>query len=144
MAGLEKHLVIRKSQIPGAGKGLFTRVQIARGERIAEYKGRIQRWVEVKHEDGHNGYLMRISRQYVINGLNYKKAFARYANDARGIAKIKGLHNNAEFVTDGKRCFLEAKRTIQKQEEILAGYGNEYWALIRKINRLSKKNDFGV
>lgn len=139
MALLEKFLVIKKSTIPGAGKGLFTRKDIAKGERIAEYKGRIQPWKDVKHEDGYNGYLMKIDRQTVINGLNYKKSFARYANDAKGIAKIKGVHNNAEFVTEGKRCFLEAKRNISRQEEILAAYGNEYWILIRKINRLAKK-----
>lgn len=139
MAWMEESLVVKKSQICGAGKGLFTRIAIAKGERIAEYKGRIQRWVDVKHEDGHNGYLMRINRQQVINGLKYKKTFARYANDARGIAKIKGLRNNAEFLTDGKRCFLEAKQIILKGEEILAGYGKEYWVLIRKINREAKK-----
>ena len=82
---------------------------------------------------------MRINRQQVINGLNYKKTFARYANDARGIGKIKGLHNNAEFLTDGKRCFLEAKKNISKGEEIFASYGKEYWVLIRKINHEVKK-----
>ncbi|PZR40256.1 MAG: SET domain-containing protein-lysine N-methyltransferase [Azospira oryzae] len=139
MAWLEKQLVVKKSQIPGSGKGLYTRADIAKGACICEYKGRIQPWKDVKHEDGYNGYLMRINRQQVINGLNYKKTFARYANDASGIAKIKGLRNNAVFITDGKRCFLEAKRTILKNEEILAGYGKEYWILIRKIRREAKK-----
>ncbi len=139
MAWLEKQLVVKRSQIPGSGKGLYTRADIPRGTRITEYKGRIQLWKDVKHEDGHNGYLMRINRQQVINGLNYKKTLARYANDAVGIAKIKGLRNNAEFITDGKRCFLEAKRAIGKGEEIFAGYGKEYWTLIRKIRREAKK-----
>lgn len=139
MAWLEKQLVVKRSQIPGSGKGLYTRTDIPRGTRITEYKGRIQLWRDVKQEDGHNGYLMRINRQQVINGLNYKKTFARYANDAAGIAKIKGLRNNAEFITDGKRCFLEAKRAISKNEEIFAGYGKEYWTLIRKIRREAKK-----
>lgn len=139
MALLEKHLYLKKSQLPACGQGLFTRIAIPKRARIAEYKGRLQRWVDVKQEDGHNGYLMRISNQTVINGLNYKRSFARYANDARGIVKIKGLRNNTEFITDGKRCFLEAKRAINKNEELLASYGKEYWVLISGIRCKQKK-----
>ena len=140
MALLEKYLIVKKSQIPGAGKGLFTRIDIPKGTRIVEYKGRIQTWKEVKHEDGYNGYLLRLSWQVVINALNHKKAIARYTNDARGLVKIKGLRNNAEYVVDGKQCFVESKRGISKGEEILVGYGNEYWTLIRKILKSTKKS----
>jgi uncharacterized protein len=125
MALLEKYLYIKKSQLPKSGKGLFTRVEIAKGSRIVEYKGRIQSWSEVKHEDGHNGYLMKISRKIVINALPYKKAKARFANDAAGIVRVSGLKNNAEYVVEGEKCFIEAKRFIHKHEEILVAYGNE-------------------
>src|SRR6187551_887322 len=64
---LEKQLVIKKSKLPGAGKGLFTKKKIEKGARIVEYKGKIQPWREVKHEDGHNAYLMYINRNTVIN-----------------------------------------------------------------------------
>ena len=40
MALLEKHLFVKESTIPGAGKGLFTKVDIAKGSRVVEYKGR--------------------------------------------------------------------------------------------------------
>jgi hypothetical protein len=36
-----KKLVVKGFILPGAGKGLFTNDLIARGTRIAEYKGRI-------------------------------------------------------------------------------------------------------
>jgi uncharacterized protein len=133
MALLEKNLVVKKSQLPGCGKGLFTNINIKKGERIVEYKGRIQPWKEVKEEDGHNGYLLRINWQTTINALPYKKALGRYANDARGLTRIKGLRNNAEYITEGRRCFIEATRPIAENEEILVGYGNEYWKLIRRI-----------
>jgi len=133
MALPEKHLIVKKSQLPGCGKGLFTKINITKGTRILEYKGRIQPWKEVKDEDGYNGYLLRINWQTTINALSYKKALGRYANDARGLIKIKGLRNNAEYVTEGRRCFIEATRAIRKDEEILVGYGKEYWKLIRKI-----------
>ena len=123
--------------MPGAGKGLFTKKNIPKGTRITEYKGRIQPWKDVKDEDGYNGYLMYINRNTVINGLHYKKTFARYANDAIGLTRIKGIRNNAEFVSEGRRCFLETLRDIKPGEEIFVGYGKEYWDLIRKIRKIN-------
>jgi SET domain-containing protein len=123
----------------GAGKGLFTKKIIVKGDRITEYKGRVQPWKDVKEEDGYNGYLMYINRSTVINGLHHKKTFARYANDAIGLSRIHKLRNNAEFVSEGRKCFLEALRDIKPGEEIFASYGKEYWDLIRKIRKESKK-----
>lgn len=41
MALLEKHLYVKRSLLPGAGRGLFTKVPIKKGTRIVEYKGEI-------------------------------------------------------------------------------------------------------
>lgn len=137
MALFEKNLVVKKSKLPKAGKGLFTRIDIPKGTRIVEYKGRIQPWRELKDEDGINGYLMYINRNVVINGLNALKSLARYANDATGLVRIEGIRNNAEFVSEGKRCFIEATQNIKAGEEIYAGYGREYWTLIKKLKKKS-------
>lgn len=133
MALLEKYLYVMKSGLPRAGSGLFTDVPISKGTRIVEYKGKIQRWKDVKHEDGHNGYLMYITRDTVINAQPTIKSLGRYANDARGLIRKAGLRNNAEYVSEGKRCFIEATRSIQRGEEIFVGYGREYWQLMRRI-----------
>src|SRR5690242_3440735 len=106
MAYLDKHLYLKKSQLPRAGKGLFTRVDIAKGTRITQYKGRIQPWKEVKDEDGYNAYLFKLNSRKAINALNYKKSFGRYANDAKGFQRVKGLRNNAEYETEGDRCYI--------------------------------------
>jgi len=132
---LEKHLFVKKSGLPKAGKGLFTKIAIKKGTRIVEYKGRLQSWKEVKAEDGFNGYLMYIHRNAVINALPAVKTLGRYANDAMGIIRIEGLRNNSEYVSEGNRCFIEATKNIKPGEEILVGYGREYWNLIRKIIR---------
>ena len=132
MALLEKQLKIKRSQIPGAGKGLFTTKPIAKGERIVEYKGKLTTWKEVNHRDGTNGYIFHITRNRVIDAWSYPKAFGRYANDARGLAKIKGLKNNADYVVDGGRAYIDATRNIEKGEEILVGYGKEYWDVIKQ------------
>jgi len=135
---LEKFLIVKKSRLPGAGKGLFTKIAIKRGTRIVEYKGRLQTWKEVKDQDGHNGYLMYISRNAVINALPALKNFGRYANDALGLTRINGIRNNAEYISEGNRCYIDATRNIKPNEEILVGYGREYWTLIKRIQKLSK------
>jgi hypothetical protein len=104
MALLEKDLKLKKSSIPGAGKGLFTKIDIGKGQLIVEYKGKLELWKDVKGQDGYNAYLFRLNRKYAINALNYKKALARYVNDARGFNKIKGLRNNCEYVVKKNRC----------------------------------------
>ena len=133
MTLFEKHLFLKKSHIPGAGKGLFTRIDISKGQLIVEYKGKLVLWKDVKDEDGYNAYLFKLNRQNAIDGKNYLKSFGRYANDARGFSKILGLRNNSEYVVIKNKCFLSATRKIHKGEEILIPYGKAYWDLMRKI-----------
>lgn len=141
MPFLEKQLIIKKSKLPAAGKGLFTKKKIEKGTRIVEYKGKIQPWKEVKHEDGHNAYLMYINRNTVINAKPTLKSLARYANDANGLIKVEGLRNNCESISEGRKCFIDAKRDIEAGEEILVGYGSWFWLLQRKLikERLKQK-----
>jgi hypothetical protein len=91
MALLEKQLYVKKSGIPGAGKGLFTKAFIPKGSRIVEYKGKRTKWNEVKDDDGKNPYLFYINRNNVIDALPATKTLARYANDARGMVRIMSL-----------------------------------------------------
>lgn len=133
MAYLEKFLIVKKSQLPNAGKGLFTKKAIAKGTRIVEYKGKKRKWKDVKHLDGHNGYLMYITRNAVIDALPSVDTLGRYANDARGLSKVKDLRNNCEYVSEGHRCYIEAKRAIEPGEELLVSYGKEFWQLQRKL-----------
>jgi uncharacterized protein len=135
LALLEKFLIIKKSTLPTAGKGLFTRIDIARGTRIVEYKGKRQPWRDVKDQDGINGYLMYINRNVVINALPALATFGRYANDALGLVRKEGLRNNSEYVSEGNRCYIEATRNIKAGEEILVSYGRAYWTLIKKLNQ---------
>jgi uncharacterized protein len=135
MALLEKFLSVKKSNIPEAGKGLFSKTNIKKGIRIVEYKGRLRKWKEVKEQDGHNGYLMYITRNAVIDALPATKTLGRYANDANGLSKLTGLKNNCEYVSEGKKCYIESIRTINKGDEILVGYGREFWQLQKKLRR---------
>lgn len=131
MALLEKQLYVKKSTIPNAGKGLFTKKFIPKGTLIVEYKGKRSTWKDVKDEDGKNGYIFYINRNNVINGLPNKKALARYANDARGLVRVKGVLNNCDYTVEGIRAYIEAKRDIPAGSEILVDYGKDYWKVIR-------------
>src|SRR5690349_24503636 len=132
MALLDKHLYIKKSTLPNAGKGLFTKVFISKGTRITEYKGQVLTWKEVeKMADYRNGYVFYFNKNYVIDAWRTKKGIAQYANDAKGLTRIEGLRNNAEYDTEKKRCYIVASRDIEAGSEIFVGYGADYWQVIR-------------
>lgn len=131
MALLEKQLVVKKSTIPGSGEGLFTKEFIPKGTCIVEYKGKVTTWKEVKHDQGTNGYIYFVNRNHVIDARRRKSALARYANDARGLSKVKGIGNNAAYVEDHLRVYITATRDIPANSEILVAYGKEYWDIIR-------------
>jgi uncharacterized protein len=141
MALLEKSLIVKKSSLPGAGRGLFTKVAIAKGTRIVEYKGKNVTWKEVeKMADDRNGYVFFFNSKNCIDAWQTKKSVAHYANDAMGIARVPDVRNNAEYVTEKKRCYIEASKNIPAGAEILVGYGAEYWQVIRYNIRLEQKN----
>jgi SET domain-containing protein len=140
MAYFEKHIYTRKSTLPGAGKGLFTKAFIPKGTRIVEYKGEILTWKEVgKMEEYRNGYVFYVNSRHVIDAWNHKGSLARYANDARGITRIEGVKSNSEYIVDKKRCFITATTDIPAGTEIFVEYGAEYWQVIRYNIRLEQK-----
>ena len=140
MAFLEKSLYVKKSTIPGSGKGLFTKVLIPKGTRIIEYKGEKVTWKEVEQmADDRNGYVFYFNSKYCLDAWNTKTSLARYINDAKGIVKIEGVKNNTEYVIDKKKCFVEATRDIPKGSELFVGYGGEYWQAIRYNIRLEQR-----
>ena len=144
MALLEKQLEVKESNISGAGRGLFTSKFISKGIRIMEYKGKIRTWKEVKDDDS-NYYIYYVTRNHIIDARSYKKSMARYVNDAKGLKKIKGLNNNAEFIRDRYKVFVEATKDIPAGAEIFVSYGKEYWEVIRRNQKLdAKKNDKSV
>ncbi len=141
MALLEKSLLVKKSTLPGAGRGLFTKVAIAKGSRIVEYKGKIVTWKDVeKMADDRNGYVFFFNSKYCIDAWQTSKSVAHFANDAMGITRIEGVRNNSEYITQKKRCYIEATKDIAAGAEILVGYGAEYWQVIRYNIRLEQRN----
>ena len=141
MAFLEKYLVVKKSTIPGAGKGLFTKKTITKGSRIVEYKGRVSTWKQVDIDEGRNGYIYYINRNHVINAQPFPKYLGRYANDAQGMSRIKGITNNSRYIADMQtmRVYIEAIRDIPAGGEILVQYGKEYWDVIKHNLKIDER-----
>jgi hypothetical protein len=129
-----RHLKTKTSTLPGAGKGLFTKILIPKGTLIAEHTGKTTTWEEADHDDGNNAYIYYVSRNHVIDAKDHPGSYAHFVNDARGLKKIPGIRNNARYIEKGKRVFIEAVKDIQPDEEIFVGYGKEYWEVIKKNN----------
>jgi uncharacterized protein len=126
-------LIVKKSQLPKAGKGLFTTKAIKKGEKIIEYKGEIIEWKEYEKRvlESKDGYLFFISRKRCIDAWSTPQHKARYANDAAGLVKVKGLRNNSEYEVVKDQCFIVAKRNIEAGEEIFVDYTADYWKAVR-------------
>jgi SET domain-containing protein len=121
-------LIVKQSTLTGAGKGLFTRVFIPKGTRIVEYKGKIISWGEV---DTDNPFIYYVKRNHVIDASTFMQAYGRYANDASGFYREKGVTNNSSYTEDGLKVFITSTKDIVSGEEILVGYGRGYWKAIR-------------
>jgi uncharacterized protein len=129
---LEKHLVVKRSRLKGAGKGLFTTKDIPRGTKIVEYKGKITKWKEVDDRNGLNGYIYYVTRNHVIDASDTKDALARYANDAKGLQRVDGITNNCTYIIEGVKVYIKAMRNIAAGSELFVGYGKEYWDIIKE------------
>lgn len=122
-------LKIKKSTLPRAGKGLFTTKDIKKGEIICEYEGEIITWKEAirRNDEGINGYVYYISEMVCVDAYYAKKTFGRYANDAAGLTRKKGVRNNSVYHEVKRKVFIKATRNIRAGEEIFVSYGRSYW-----------------
>ncbi len=140
MSYYKKSLEVKTSQIPNAGKGLYTKVAIAKGERIIEYTGKVTSWKDADHMDGDNPFIFYVTDDYVIDGSKMKNAIAKYANDARGLTKVRGLSNNSEFEEDGTKVYIVATKDIPAGSEIFVDYGPDYWKTVRSNMKIDADN----
>ncbi|MBS1761367.1 MAG: SET domain-containing protein-lysine N-methyltransferase [Bacteroidetes bacterium] len=131
MTFTKSDFIIKKSTIPNAGKGLFTKKQIAKGTEILEYTGKVTSWEDADHQNGQNLYIFYVNKNHVVDASVKGNNLARYANDADGLTKVKGLKNNSVYEIRKKRIMLIATKTIPEGGEILVEYGKDYWKTIK-------------
>lgn len=115
-------VIVKKSTIQTAGKGVFAAIDIPKGTQITEYKGkRISKVLSDKIGDKHRKtkqvWIFQLNKYYDIDG-------SRGGNEARF---INHSHEpNCEPINyDDEEVWIEAIRDIKKGEELFYDYGFE-------------------
>lgn len=129
-------LIVKRSQLPGAGKGLYTTKAIRKDAKIIQYRGEIIGYKEYRRRARRevDQYLFYLRRERCIDALHTPQYKARYANDAAGITRVKGLRNNSDYMIFDDKCYIVAARNIKAGEEIFVNYTREYWDAMRRRN----------
>ncbi|GAB4143132.1 MAG: hypothetical protein Fur0041_18240 [Bacteroidia bacterium] len=129
-------LIVKKSRIKGAGKGLFTTSRIRKGDVIVEYQGEKMTWAKAMKrykKDVHQArYLFFINKNNCVDAQFTLDALARYANDANGPGKSNGLKNNSEYKVIKGRPYIVATKNIGPGSEILVDYSGDYWEALKE------------
>ena len=127
------YLYLKSSGILGAGNGLYTSIKIYKNEVISLFKGDILSDKEAKQRANKNldGYFISMLNGSIMDS-NHVKCFAKYANDAEGMAILKFKNNSKISLNEDNNVCLVALRNIASGEEIFCGYGKKYWINFKK------------
>ena len=138
---MEQDFIVKKSQIPGAGKGLYTKRDFKKGDRLIEYTGEIitEKELDARAEKDIFGYAFYISKNKCIDAYYMPEVLARYANDAKGLTRVEGLKNNCCYEVWKNRGWIKAEKNIKAGDEILVSYGTEYWKDIKYNIKLDEE-----
>jgi len=129
------YLYLKTSGILNAGSGLFTSIKIYKNEVISLFKGDILSDTEAKRRANNNldGYFISMLNGSIMDS-NHVKCYAKYANDAEGMAVLKFKNNSKIALDEDDNVCLVALRNISIGEEIFCGYGKKYWVNFKKSN----------
>lgn len=122
------YLYIETSQIPNAGKGLFTAIKIYKNEVISLFKGKVLSDTEAKNiaNTGKDQYFINLLDGTILDS-NPTECFAKYANDANGYSTSPFKNNAKISLDDEENVCLIALKNIKPGEEIFCSYGKSYW-----------------
>lgn len=122
-------LLVKESQIPNSGRGLFLLTERKKGELIALFRGEVLSYevAEQRALKNEDGYFINMANGTILDSMHVE-CFAKYANDAHGLEKTK-FKSNAVIQLSGKDdiACLVALRDIKEGEEIFTSYGKKYW-----------------
>jgi len=122
------YLYIQDSQIPNAGKGLFTAIDIYPNEIISIFKGEILTDSEAQKRvsEGNDRYFINMLDGSILDSMHVD-CFAKYANDAEAFSKLEFKNNSKITLDDDDNVCIVATKKIKSQQEIFCSYGVKYW-----------------
>ena len=117
------YLYIQDSQIPNAGKGLFTAIDIYPNEIISLFKGEILTDEEAQKRvsEGNDRYFINMLDGSILDSMNVD-CFAKYANDAEAFSKLEFKNNSKITLDDDDNVCIVATKKIKSQHEIFFSY----------------------
>jgi hypothetical protein len=94
------YLYIKTSLIKNAGKGLYTAIDIYKGEIISLFKGEIiaNEEAERRAQLNEDKYFINLLDGSILDSM-HTECYAKYANDAEGLSQ-SNFKNNAEITLD--------------------------------------------
>lgn len=126
---LKELLIIKKSLIPGAGRGAFAKKSLKKGKRLGEYNGKLLNAedYDALHD---KSYIFEVTKKF---GKKYYLFYIdarsgdelRFVNGAHGEKQKKKV--NVEAYQYAERIFFRTNKDINENEELLIDYGNNYW-----------------
>jgi uncharacterized protein len=136
-------LKVKKSSLPKAGKGLFTEKEIKKGEVVCQYEGERITWAEAirRNDKDKGGYVYYITKKNCIDAFEYEDTFGRYANDAAGLGRVKGLRNNSTYDVRDNHVYIVATRKIKAGAEVFVSYGKQYWKIMKEEFEQQQKEE---
>lgn len=131
----KEYLYIQTSQLPNAGNGLFTSIDIFKDEVIALFKGEklSDKQATTRAKKQEDGYFINMLDGSILDSKNVA-CFAKYANDSQGLKKTTFKYNAEISLNDEEEVCLIAIKKIKTGEEIFCSYGKEYWKKFKHHN----------
>lgn len=125
----DSDLVLKPSQIPKSGRGVFTKVDIFPGDTVGFYTGDILSDFDVLGDDKKPGkhvsnlYLFYVCKNHWIRGNSKISSKVSKINHAR--KKFCNTQMLSSYKT--KQVRLEATKFIPAGAELFWNYGKDYW-----------------
>lgn len=123
----KKFMVVKKSKIKGAGKGVFAKIDIPKGTVLGWYRGKYltEKQFE-KLPDSKTDYVWYINDNLYVDGSKIKKNnMLIYVNGAKTKAQKKKI--NVDSHNYRKKIWYKTTKKIKKGDELIVDYGEEYF-----------------
>jgi uncharacterized protein len=124
----QDYLYVQASQIPNAGNGLFTAINIYKHEVVAIFDGEIlsDTQAKIRVAKNENDYFINLLNGKIMDSM-HSDCFAKFANDADGCKTRLFKNNCIIMMVNDTQVGIVAIQAIKGNAEIFCSYGKAYW-----------------